>query len=167
MKKKFALPLIVFLLILSFTLSSCRLFSSFDMESKDREIKEQKSEEETGTSEEQKETSEQSEEKDIVVNSPLADQVIQSPLIITGEARGTWFFEASFPVKLLDGNNIEIAAHYAQALSDWMTEDFVPFQAEIEFEKPDTATGFLVLERDNPSGLPQYGDELVIPIRFE
>jgi hypothetical protein len=47
-----------------------------------------------------------------------------------------------------------------------MTEDFVPFEATIKFEKPDTETGFLVLERDNPSGLPEYDDELIIAVRF-
>ncbi|MDD3819360.1 MAG: Gmad2 immunoglobulin-like domain-containing protein [Actinomycetota bacterium] len=107
------------------------------------------------------------ENENIRVSSPLQNQVVTSPLVITGEARGTWFFEACFPVKLLDGNGEEIAAHYATALSDWMTEDFVPFEATIEFEKPDTEIGFLVLKKDNPTGLPEFDDELVITVRFE
>lgn len=37
----------------------------------------------------------------IIVTDPIPDQLITSPLIITGEARGTWFFEATFPVSLL------------------------------------------------------------------
>lgn len=112
-------------------------------------------------------SNENEEEKDIMVESPKPNEVISSPLIITGEARGSWFFEANFPVKILDGNGEEIAVHYAEALDEWMTEDFVPFRAEIEFENPETDTGSLVLEKNNPSDLRDYDDELVIPVSFE
>ena len=32
---------------------------------------------------------------------------------------------------------------------------------------PATSTGTLVLQKDNPSGLPEHADELRIPVRFE
>jgi hypothetical protein len=47
-----------------------------------------------------------------------------------------------------------------------MTEEFVPFTATLTFEQPETETGFLVLEKDNPSGLPEQADELRIPVSF-
>lgn len=105
----------------------------------------------------------------IRVTQPLPNTVISSPLTIQGEARGYWYFEASFPVKLFDanGNQIPTTPGYIQAQSDWMTENFVPFQAQIEFQKPNTKTGKLILEKDNPSGLPQNADQLTIPINFE
>ena len=93
--------------------------------------------------------------------------MIKSPLIIEGEARGTWFFKATFPVKLLDANGNEVAVHYAQAPGEWMTEDFVSFEAQIEFSKPATATGTLVLEKSNPSDLAEYDAKIEIPVRFE
>lgn len=179
MKIRYIMPLVILLLIFGFTLNSCKPPFLQDAESKDREIEKPKEEaaltEEKLESElneldkkiEEEETLEEPAEENIRVNSPLPNQVIKSPLIITGEARGTWFFEADFPVKLLDENGKEIAVHYAQALGDWMTEDFVPFQAEINFEKPGTSTGVLILEKDNPSGLPEHDDELIIPVRFE
>lgn len=102
----------------------------------------------------------------IQVSSPHADAVIQSPLTVSGQARGTWYFEASFPVRLLDGNGNEIAVVPAQAQSDWMTEDFVPFLATLTFTAPATPTGTLVLEKDNPSGLPEHAAEVRIPVRF-
>lgn len=102
----------------------------------------------------------------IRISYPRPNQVITSPLVITGEARGYWFFEASFPVKLLDGEGNVIASHYAEAKDDWMTQDFVPFQATLEFQKPATRKGTLVLEKDNPSGLPEHADELRIPVLF-
>jgi hypothetical protein len=100
------------------------------------------------------------------VQTPRPNDKVLSPLEIKGEARGHWFFEASFPIKLIDGNGNEIAHGIAQAASDWMTENFVPFQAKIEFQYPETKKGTLILEKDNPSGLPENADELKIPVTF-
>ncbi len=99
--------------------------------------------------------------------NPKVNQIVTSPLEIQGEARGTWYFEASFPVKLLDGNGNEIASGIASAQSDWMTENFVPFKLKLVFNKPTTATGTLVLIKDNPSGLPQNDAQVSFPIRFQ
>lgn len=94
--------------------------------------------------------------------------VISSPLKITGEARGSWFFEASFPVSLVNWDGLIIAQGIAQADGDWMTEDFVPFSVTLEFDKPDYKdNGALIMQKDNPSGLPEYDDALEIPIFFE
>ena len=103
----------------------------------------------------------------IQINSPRPNDSITSPLKISGEARGTWYFEASFPVVLLDGDGNVIAQHYAQAQTDWMTENFVPFESDLTFTKPTTKNGSLILKKDNPSGLPEYDDELIIPISFK
>lgn len=109
----------------------------------------------------------------IRVSSPKPNEIIKSPFTVSGEARGFWFFEASFPIRLFDENGQELAIAVAQAQGDpagggvnWMTENFVPFKAILTFERPTTETGVLVLEKDNPSGLPEYADELKIPIRF-
>jgi len=102
----------------------------------------------------------------IRVFSPLPGARVTSPLKVTGEARGNWYFEASFPVKLLDANGNLLAVKPAQAGGDWMTENFVPFSVVLDFQKPSTASGTLVLEKDNPSGLPENDDSLRVPIRF-
>ena len=102
----------------------------------------------------------------IRVQNPRPNTLVQSPLKIEGEARGYWFFEASFPIRLIDGNNRELGSGIAQALSDWMTEDFVPFEVTLEFQPSTTKKGTLILEKDNPSGLPENADELRIPVYF-
>lgn len=102
----------------------------------------------------------------IKVTKPEPNQIVESPIIIEGEARGSWFFEGVFPIMLLDSNRNAIARHFAQAQDEWMTEDFVPFKAQIEFEKPATDTGVLVLEKDNPSGLSENDAKIEIPVRF-
>jgi hypothetical protein len=93
---------------------------------------------------------------------------ISSPLRITGQARGNWYFEASFPIFLMDASNNVIVQSFATAKSEWMTTDFVPFEAEVEFTRPAGVNyGYLILKKDNPSGLPEYDDQLEIPIDFE
>lgn len=101
------------------------------------------------------------------VITPKINQLVTSPLDIQGEARGTWYFEASFPVKLLDSNGNEIALGVANAQGDWMTENFVPFKLSLIFSKPATEIGILVLVKDNPSGLYQNDDQVSFPIRFK
>ncbi len=102
----------------------------------------------------------------IQITKPRPNETIQSPLEIKGEARGYWFFEADFPIKLIDENGELIVGGIAQAQGEWMTEDFVPFEAVLEFEVPETDKGTLILEKDNPSGLPENADELRVPVRF-
>lgn len=102
----------------------------------------------------------------IRVTSPTPNQVISSPLHIEGEARGNWYFEASFPVRLEDANGNVLAIAPAQAQGEWMTTEFVPFELDLVYQMPTTQTGILILEKDNPSGLPEHADERRIPVRF-
>ena len=102
----------------------------------------------------------------IVVDAPLPNALVESPLVISGRARGTWYFEASFPVKLYDAAGTLLSVTPAQADGEWMTEAYVPFSVTLTFAAPTTPTGTLVLEKDNPSGLPQHANELRIPVRF-
>ncbi len=107
------------------------------------------------------------EKQDLIkVDNPRPNQIIASPLTITGQARGYWFFEASFPVVLLDEDGRQLASGIAQADGDWMTEDFVPFKAELSFGATQADKGVLILAKDNPSGLPANDDELQIPVEF-
>lgn len=102
----------------------------------------------------------------IRVTAPEIGELIKSPLTVTGEARGPWYFEASFPVKLLDEDGTEIAAEPAQAQGEWMTEEFVPFSATLSFSAPKGKIGTVVLMKDNPSGDPSKDDSVSIPVRF-
>lgn len=102
------------------------------------------------------------------LTSPYPYQQIESPLTITGQARGTWFFEASFPVVLVDWDGKIIAQGIAKAEKDWMTENFVPFTATLNFTKPTVnINGSLILKKDNPSGLPTNDASYEIPVIFK
>lgn len=103
----------------------------------------------------------------IKLASPAVAETISSPLIVSGQARGNWFFEASFPVILTDWDGKIIAQGIAQAQGDWMTTDFVPFKATLTFDTPSYGVrGSLILKKDNPSGLPQNDDALEIPVFY-
>jgi len=102
----------------------------------------------------------------IQVESPQANQMVSSPLLVKGQARGNWFFEASFPIKIIDQNGDLILQSYIMTSEDWMTDQFVTFEKTFEFTAPASGSGFLILEKDNPSGLAEFADELRIPITF-
>ena len=103
----------------------------------------------------------------IIVNSPKLGESVSSPLNISGMARGTWFFEASFPVVLTDWDGLIIGTAIVQTSDTWMTEEMIPFNAILEFDdevERYSSLGNLILKKDNPSGLPEYEDALEFPV---
>ncbi|MDD4901967.1 MAG: GerMN domain-containing protein [Patescibacteria group bacterium] len=103
---------------------------------------------------------------EITISSPASNGIVSSPLSIAGEARGNWYFEAVFPIKLIGENGQVIAQGQATAQADWMSPDFVPFKAELKFDPGTSTIGMLVFANDNPSGLPQNEKQFGVPIRF-
>jgi hypothetical protein len=107
----------------------------------------------------------------MVVAAPLPNDLITAPVTVNGTViGGGWFFEASFPVKVLDGDGTTLGQGTARAggaPGSWMSTGTVPFTATITFTTPKGATGTLVLKKDNPSGDPANDLQLSIPIRFK
>ncbi len=111
--------------------------------------------------------------KGIIVTSPQAYATIKSPLTITGKAKGAWFFEGVFGVKLRYGGSRYVASGQVRAIGNWMTSDYVNFEAVLEFDRPIFITenvnnnyGELVLNNANPSDLPENALEFSIPVIF-
>jgi hypothetical protein len=105
--------------------------------------------------------------KPILVDSPTPGALISSPVRVTGRARGSMYFEAEFPVRLLDDHEKMVGTGVARAQGDWTTSDYVPFEASIVFHPPLTdSTGTLVFEKSNPSGQPEHDAEWRVPVRF-
>jgi len=109
----------------------------------------------------------------LILDTPTAESTITSPLTISGKARGYWFFEASFPITLTNWDGLIIAEGIAQAQGDWMTEDYVPFTATLEYTSPYHTgdpdfmkRGTLILHKDNPSGLPEHDAAKEITVWF-
>lgn len=102
-----------------------------------------------------------------IVLDEWTEQPVTSPLTVSGEVPGNWSFEASFPVRLTDADGTVLAEAVAQIEGDWMTEEMVPFGVTLTFDPPVAGTtGYLILIKDNASGLPEHDDSLSIPVTF-
>jgi hypothetical protein len=93
----------------------------------------------------------------------------EAPLVISGQARGSWFFEAQFSADLVDTSNTEfkdlvLGRALLTAKDDWMTSDFVPFEGRLHFDLPRTASAALVFKNANMSGLPENDKIFKVPL---
>ena len=105
---------------------------------------------------------------EIFIDSPKENIVVSSPIKITGKAPGNWFFEASAPVTITNWNGLIIGQSYITAQGDWMTTGYVPFEGTLEFTNTEYGDyGFLILQKDNPSGLPENDDAVEFKVLFK
>ena len=101
------------------------------------------------------------------VELPFPGAVTGKEFKVIGQARGQWFFEASFPVEVLDLKGEQLATAVAQTKGDWMTTDFVPFEADITVPESYIGPAVLVLKKDNPSGLAEKEASISFPFTIE
>lgn len=104
---------------------------------------------------------------DVVVELPFPGAVTAKDFSVIGEARGTWFFEASFPVEVRDEDGKLLTTAIAQAEGEWMTEDYVSFRALVHVPNSYSGKATLVLKKDNPSGLPEHDASISFPFTIE
>lgn len=108
----------------------------------------------------------------IVVASPLPESTVSaSPIIIKGRARGTWFFEASASVDIVNWDGLIIGKGYVTVDEgySWMTTDFVPFTGSVTYDATKLTPykyGWIIMRKDNPSGEPQFDASLEFKILF-
>ena len=100
----------------------------------------------------------------IVVDNVTPGITVLPQFKVFGKARGTWYFEASFPVSVVAEDGRTIAQGHAEAQSDWMTEEFVPFMADVQLTESYSGPATLVLHKDNPSGEASRDASLEMPI---
>jgi hypothetical protein len=105
--------------------------------------------------------------ENIIVGLPHSGAVVGKEFSVMGKARGTWYFEASFLVQVLDKEGNVLFAAPAQAQGDWMTTEFVPFKADVKISANYIGPATLVLKKDNPSGLPANDASVSLPITIE
>ncbi len=98
--------------------------------------------------------------KDTICVSDVS--VSEDVVVITGQTRGFWSFEGSFPVEITyaDGSS---QRYPALLQSEWMTEEYVEFVATVDIPAGKTVQG-ITLIKDNPSGLPEHDDSYTITL---
>ena len=102
----------------------------------------------------------------IHIDNPAPNALIKSPVTIKGEAVGYWYNEGSFVVKAYGAKDELLGQAVAEAKGQWMTEDFVPFEATLKFDVGSGQKGKLVFERANPSGLSENDQQYVLPVQY-
>lgn len=103
----------------------------------------------------------------ISVELPFPSAVVGKNFSVIGKVRGIWFFEATFPVEVFDRDGLTLSRGIAHAQGEWMTEDFVPFKADIKIPESYIGPATLILKKDNPSGLPEKDASISFPIIIE
>ncbi len=100
----------------------------------------------------------------IVVENIPSGVTVLPQFKVFGQARGPWYFEASFPVEVVSADGKRLAMTPAQAQGEWMTESFVPFIATVQITESYSGPATLILHKDNPSGEASRDASVEIPI---
>ena len=100
---------------------------------------------------------------DIRIEMPEPEARISSPLVASGSADNSWYFEATFPARLMAQDGTIIAEAPAVAASDWTRPGQVPFNIEMAFTVDAETPATLVLEEDMP-GENQTPRQVRIPV---
>ncbi len=104
----------------------------------------------------------------IATSSLKAGQLVQPPLRLEGTVTGGgWFFEATFPIRIVDADGTVLGTTTARAEGDWVSTGTVPWSAMLDFGAAHSATGTVVFMSDNPSGDPAKAKVFSVPIRFK
>jgi len=108
--------------------------------------------------------------EDPILDFPETDDLVTSPLTITGQAPGLMFFEGSFSFRITDEEGNLIVKHYVMAEDshEMDYEGMRQFSGTVEFDAGDTERGYLILERECPSGLctQEEIDVLKVGVKF-
>lgn len=101
------------------------------------------------------------------VTTPVANSIVTSPLKVTGTVPTGWMFEGNFPIKLIDSKKKVLVQTIAKEdiAGSWQQDTPASFSATLTFKNA-TGSGTLILEKDNPSGLPQNATTFEVPIQF-
>lgn len=104
----------------------------------------------------------------IIVDTPANNTLVAIPFVVSGQVPGNWSFEASFPVEMIDKDGNLLNKTPAQLTGDWMTDKLVPFSVTISSVKKTYSGAIkLILRKDNPSGLVENDDSVVINLTLE
>jgi archaellum component FlaF (FlaF/FlaG flagellin family) len=105
----------------------------------------------------------------INVDSPAINEKVSSPVTVKGTARGSWFFEASAPVDVVNWDGLIIGQGYMTVDEghSWMTTDYVPFTGTITYDASQLGAydhGWIIFKRDNPSGESKFDRALEVRV---
>lgn len=85
---------------------------------------------------------------------------------IRGEVKGSWYFEGTFPIVILDLKGNLITSTFATAQGEWTTDAQVPFLFVLDVPIIQEDDVVIVFQKSNPSGLVVNDDSVSIPVKI-
>ncbi len=102
----------------------------------------------------------------VTVTEPKRTAEVSSPVTVSGQAPGTWFFEAVLPISLVTAEGDVLIDDIFVTEEEWMTEDLLDFNLQLSFETPESNYGFIVVEKNDPSDLSHNKAAFYWPVEF-
>ncbi|MBD3362258.1 hypothetical protein GF362_00890 [Candidatus Dojkabacteria bacterium] len=96
--------------------------------------------------------------------TPFSNDSVSCPFEVKGEIPGYWFFEASFPVGINDQQGNELMRVSAHTDEEWMTDEFVDFEATIDCTFKTKQKVVMTLYKSNVSDKRELDDKIEIPL---
>lgn len=95
------------------------------------------------------------------------NSVIKTDQIVAGKIDNSWLFEGQFNIQIKDSSGRVIATTPVKIVEgqDWTVPGLKDFSVKITF-KTNSQSGTLVINSDNPSGLPENQKSYSIPVKF-
>ncbi len=86
---------------------------------------------------------------------------------VKGKVSGEWFFEGTFPVRVLTENEEIIKSLSATTDDDWMTSDLVSFSFKLDTNLEKESVVVIRFEKANPSGIGENDDYAQVTIKIK
>lgn len=99
----------------------------------------------------------------IQINTPTANEIVAAPFRVVGQVPGSWTFEGSFPLTIVDEDGEVLTTKSVTVNGEWTTDALVPFDTEVSVKNYD-GPATIILHRDNPSDLPENDDSVRIDV---
>lgn len=103
----------------------------------------------------------------LYINDIKENDTVQLGSTLSGSITGQWFFEGEFPVRVLNEEMEILDTVLASATQDWMTEEDVSFEVNLDVDIQESSSVILRFEKSNPSGLIKNDDYIDFPIMLE
>ncbi|MCL4384448.1 Gmad2 immunoglobulin-like domain-containing protein [Patescibacteria group bacterium] len=101
----------------------------------------------------------------VVILAPPVGSKVTSPLTVTGTAPRGWTFEGVLRIYVEDSRHQPLAGGPIYTKLAPESDTTVSFSTTLKFI-PKSASGYVTIKNDNPSGLPQNDKSYSIPIKF-
>ena len=99
----------------------------------------------------------------LTVTSPQQGAFVAHTFQLEGKARGSWYFEGTFPLVIENESGVVLETIPIRAQGDWQTPDLVPFSETIQLPYY-SGNANLILKKANLSSGSSEDASLTIPI---